>query len=184
MKKVLSILMVFGLLFTSQTKAFNVSQTLDSVKSVATSIKDSAVQSVKEVDTSSTFKLMYSDFKQGIVALASSLKVGAEHVYEVLVRQQIVYAIVFLSLTIIGFILILNWIKKYKDDKEVWWDSCSYNGKGDVTGLGVLRFIQILVALIMIGIGVCNISSIMTGFVNPEYGAIQDVIEMVKDVRK
>lgn len=182
MKKVLSILMVFGLLFTSQTKAFNVSQTLDSVKSVATSIKDSAVQSVKEVDTSSTFKLMYSDFKQGIVALASSLKVGAEHVYEVLVRQQIVYAIVFLSLTIIGFILILNWIKKYKDDKEVWKSGSSYNE--NPTGLGVLRFIQIIVALIMIGIGVCNISTIMTGFVNPEYGAIQDVIEMVKDVRK
>jgi acyl-coenzyme A synthetase/AMP-(fatty) acid ligase len=107
MKKVLSILMVFGLLFTSQTKAFNVSQTLDSVKSIATSIKDSAVQSVKEVDTSSTFKSMYSDFKQGIVALASSLKVGAEHVYGVLVRQQVVYAIVYLALSIIGFILIL-----------------------------------------------------------------------------
>jgi hypothetical protein len=118
------------------------------------------------------------------VALASSLKVGAEHVYEVLVRQQIVYAIVFLSLTIIGFILILNWIKKYKDDKEKWWDSCSHNGKGDVTGLGGLRSIQIFVALVMIGIGIGTINSIMTGFINPEYGAIQDVIEMVKDVKK
>jgi hypothetical protein len=180
MKKVLSILMVFGLLFTSQTKAFNVSETLDSVKSIATSIKDSAIQSVKEVDTSSTFKLMYSDFKQGIVALASSLKVGAEHVYEVLVRQQVVYAIVYLVLIIIGFILILNWIKKYKDSGENWVSS----NRDEPTGLGVLRTIQMIVALIMVGIGVFNIESIMTGFINPEYGAIQDVIEMVKDVRK
>lgn len=182
MKKVLSILMVFGLLFTFQTKAFNVSQTLDSVKSIATSIKDSAVQSVKEVDTSSTFKAMYSDFKQGIVALASSLKVGAEHVYGVLVRQQVVYAIVYLALSIIGFILILNWIKKYKDDKEKWKIGNSYDETP--TGLGLLRSIQIVVALVMIGIGVCNIDLIMTGFINPEYGAIQDVIEMVKDVKK
>jgi hypothetical protein len=36
----------------------------------------------------------------------------------------------------------------------------------------------------MIGIGIGNINSIMTGFINPEYGAIQDVIEMVKDVKK
>jgi len=180
MKKVLSILMVFGLLFTSQTKAFNVSQTLDSVKSITTSIKDSVVQSVREVDTSSTFKLMYSDFKQGIVALASSLKVGAEHVYGVLVRQQIVYAIVYLVLIIIGFILILNWIKKYKDSGENWVNL----NREEPTGLGVLRFIQMIVALIMVGIGVFNIESIMTGFINPEYGAIQDVIEMVKDVRK
>lgn len=178
MKKVLSILMVFGLLFTSQTKAFNVSQTLDSVKSIATSIKDSAVQSVKGVDTSSTFKAMYSDFKQGIVALASSLKVGAEHVYGVLVRQQVVYAIVYLVLSIIGFILILNWIKKYKDDKEEW------VGNEEPTGLGVIRIIQIVVAFIMIFIGIVNIDLIMTGFINPEYGAIQDVIEMVKDVKK
>jgi hypothetical protein len=183
MKKVLSILMVFGLLFTSQTKAFNVSQTLDSVKSVAISIKDSAVQSVKEVDTSSTFKAMYSDFKQGIVALASSLKVGAEHVYGVLVRQQVVYAIVYLVLTIIGFILILNWIKKYKDDKEKWKAGNSVYDDTP-TGLGLLRSIQIFVALVMIGIGIGNINSIMTGFINPEYGAIQDVIEMVKDVKK
>jgi len=180
MKKLLSILMVFGLLYTSQAKAFNVSETLDSVKSIATSIKDSAIQSVKEVDTSSTFKLMYSDFKQGIVALASSLKVGAEHVYEVLVRQQIVYAIVYLVLFAIGFILILNWIKKYKDSGENWVSS----NRDEPTGLGVLRTIQMIVALIMVGIGVFSIESIMTGFINPEYGAIQDVIEMVKDVRK
>lgn len=183
MKKVLSILMVFGLLFTFQTKAFNVSQTLDSVKSIATSIKDSAVQSVKEVDTSSTFKAMYSDFKQGIVALASSLKVGAEHVYGVLVRQQVVYAIVYLALSIIGLILILNWIKKYKDDKEKWKGGNSVYDDTP-TGLGLLRSIQIFVALVMIGIGIGNINSIMTGFINPEYGAIQDVIEMVKDVKK
>jgi uncharacterized Tic20 family protein len=183
MKKVLSILMVFGLLFTSQTKAFNVSQTLDSVKSIATSMKDSAIQSVKSVDTSSTFKLMYSDLKQGIGALASSLKVGAEHVYEVLVRQQIVYGIVYLFLSVIGFILILNWIKKYKDDKEKWITKDGYSGE-DPTGLGIIRTIQIIIAFVMIGIGIFNIESIMTGFINPEYGAIQDVIEMVKDVKK
>lgn len=178
MKKVLSILMVFGLLFTSQAKAFNVSQTLDSVKSIATSIKDSAIQSVKEVDTSSTFKAMYSDFKQGIVALASSLKVGAEHVYMVLVRQQVVYAIVYLALCIISFLLILNWLKKYKDDKEEW-----TNGD-EPTGLGIVRFIQIIAALVMFGFGIFHMESIMTGFINPEYGAIKDITEMVKDIKK
>jgi hypothetical protein len=178
MKKVLSILMMFGLLFTSQTKAFNVDQTLDSAKVIAVSIKDSAIQSVKEMDTSSTFKAMYSDFKQGIVALASSLKVGAEHVYMVLVRQQVVYAITYLILIIIAFILILNWIKKYKSDEEMW------TRDDDITGLGILRLIQILVAVFMMGIGIFHIENIMTGFINPEYGAIQDITDMVKDIKK
>ena len=120
---------------------------------------------------------MYSDFKQGIVALASSLKVGAEHVYMVLVRQQVVYAITYLILIIIAFILILNWIKKYKSDEE--WATVQ-----DPTGLGILRLIQILVAVIMMSIGVFHIENIMTGFINPEYGAIQDITDMVKDIKK
>lgn len=177
MKKVIFLIaMVFGLMF--QSKATDLSAIADSTKQFVTELKDSAVQSVKEIDTSSTFKQMYSDFKQGIVALASSLKVGAEHVYEVLVRQQIVYGVVFLIVLLIGIYLTTNWLKNYKNKDEEWSDGT------DPTGIGFFRTIQIIVAVIMMGIGIFHIDTIMTGFINPEYGAIQDVIEMVKDIQK
>lgn len=175
--------MVFGFMF--QSKATDLSTIIDSTKQFVTEIKDSAVAKVSQVDTSSTFKLMYSDFKQGIVALASSLKVGAEHVYGVLVKQQIVYGVVYLFIFLLGIYLTINWLKNYKNKDEEWTTPPpnSYSSS-DVTGLGVFRTIQIIVATVLLGIGIFNIDNIMTGFINPEYGAIQDVIEMVKDNQK
>ena len=176
MKKVIFLIaMVFGLMF--QSKATDLSAIADSTKQFVMEMKDSAVASVKQFDTSSTFKTMYSDFKQGIVALASSLKVGAEHVYGVLVRQQIVYGIVYLIIFLMGVLLINNWIRKYKSD-EKWSDG------DEPTGLGVIRIFQVIVAFALLLIGIVNIDVIMTGFINPEYGAIKDVIEMVKDMQK
>lgn len=174
--------MLFGFMF--QSKATDLSTIVDSTKQFVMEMKDSAVASVKEIDTSSTFKTMYSDFKQGIVALASSLKVGAEHVYGVLVRQQIVYGIVYLIILLIGVYLTSNWLKNYKNKDELWAETGRYGGSSEPTGLGVFRTIQIVVAAVMLIIGIANIDNIMTGFINPEYGAIQDVIEMVKDMQK
>lgn len=177
MKKVIFlIVMVFGLMFES--KATDLLAIADSTKQFVTELKDSAVQTVKEIDTSSTFKQMYSDFKQGVVALASSLKVGAEHIYIVLVRQQIVYGIVYLILLLIGIFLMINWLRNYKNSGEIWWQ------RNDATLLGIFRTIQIIVALIMMVIGIVNIETIVTGVVNPEYGAIKEVVKMVKEVHK
>ena len=173
--------MLFGFMF--QSEATDLSTIVDSTKQFVMEMKDSAVASVKEIDTSSTFKTMYSDFKQGIVALASSLKVGAEHVYGVLVRQQIVYGIVYLIILLIGVYLTSNWLKNYKNKDELWTGPDRF-GSSEPTGLGVFRSIQIVVAATMLMIGIVNINNIMTGFINPEYGAIQDVIEMVKDMQK
>jgi hypothetical protein len=176
MKKLLILLtMVIGINFNS--KSANIGGIVDSASVYITQVKDSVVQTVKEVDTSSTFRTMYSDFKQGIVALASSLKVGAEHVYGVLVKQQIVKAITWLFLSIIGFLLLISWIKVYKKDDEDWG-----NNQGP-SGIGIIRGIQIVVALLILGLSLFRIDTITTGLINPEYGAIEDVIEMVKDIK-
>jgi hypothetical protein len=194
MKKLIILFaMIMGFMFES--KSADLGGLVDSTKQFVKEIKDSAVAEVRAIDTSSTFKLMYSDFKQGIVALASSLKVGTEHVYFVLVKQQIVYAVVWLVTFIIGFLLVLNWIKQYKNKDEIWWMSGRENpysnksyptgsNESYPTGLGIVRFIQILVCLTMLITSIFNFDVIMTGFINPEYGAIRDVIEMVKTIAK
>jgi hypothetical protein len=186
MKKLIILFaMIMGFMFES--KSADLGGLVDSTKQFVKGVTDSAIADVKSIDTSSTFKLMYSDFKQGIVALASSLKVGAEHVYGVLVKQQIVYAVVWLVTFIIGFLLVLNWIKQYKNKDEIWWMSGGYKtyyNESYPTGLGIVRFIQISVCLTMLITSIFNFDVIMTGFINPEYGAIRDVIEMVKTIAK
>ena len=182
MKKVI-ILFVMIMGFMVESKSADLGGLVDSTKQFVKEIKDSAVAEVRVIDTSSTFRTMYSDFKQGIIALSSSLKVGAEHVYGVLVKQQIVYGVVWLFVLLIGFLLMLNWIKQYKNKDEKWWVEKQYTD-GYPTVLGFIRIIQVLVCFVMMIIGLLHLDVIMTGFINPEYGAIQDVIEMVKTLNK
>jgi hypothetical protein len=170
MKKLIILFaMIMGFMFES--KSADLGGLVDSTKQFVKEIKDSAVAEVRAIDTSSTFKLMYSDF------------------------QQIVYAVVLLVTFIIGFLLVLNWIKQYKNKDEIWWMSGRENpysnksyptgsNESYPTGLGIVRFIQILVCLTMLITSIFNFDVIMTGFINPEYGAIRDVIEMVKTIAK
>lgn len=125
------------------------------------------------VDTSSTFKMIYNDVKDGIAALGSALKVGAEHVYYVLVKQAIVEAIIFLVVGIIGLIFCTRFVNQYKSD-EIWSD------RGDATGLGVVRLIQFIFGGILFLVGILNINVIITGFVNPEYAAIKEILNTLR----
>lgn len=147
---------------------------LEKVSTMIDTGKQMVKDGVATVDTSSNFKQIYSDVKTGIMALASSLKVGAEHVYGVLVKQQIVYAVVYLIFLLISGFLINNFINKYKDPKEEWTDSDA------PSGLGILRIIQVVFGIILFLIGICNIDNIIMGFVNPEYGAIEKILDLVK----
>jgi hypothetical protein len=172
---VLLITLMFNISY--QANATSIDSLVTNAKQTAVAIKDSAIQSVKEIDTSSTFKVMYSDFKYGITALAASLKVGAEHVYEVLVKQQIVYSIIWTIVLIIGIVFISIWLYRYKDDKEEWEDRAS------VTGIGVFRTMQVFVGILLFIFGILHIDTIITGFINPEYGALKDVIDMVQKIK-
>lgn len=178
-------LIIFALLFSQLSFAGvgqRVSSVIDSTKMVVSTVIDSTKASVKNginvIDTSSNFKTVYTDIKDGISALASGLKVGAEHVYMVLVKQQIVYAIVYLIVGLIAMILIINWINGYKDTKQEWSDD------ENPTGLGLIKLIQIIVGIVLMGVFLAHIDNIVTGFVNPEYGAIETIIDIVKDHSK
>ena len=145
-------------------------------------------------DTSSNFKNIYNDVKSGISGLASALKVGVEHVYLVLVKQQIVHAISSLLLFLIIFtlsIVLYNLSRKsYKEHLiqcgyEVGKPSTAYNIDIDDSAKGVASIIMGVLSGVALLISICVLASsydkIIMGFVNPEYGAMQDIIEFVKN---
>lgn len=174
MKYLLSIIFLFVISFTN-------AQVLDSIasktKQVVTTTKEAVKDSVAVVDTSSNFKLIYTDIKTGITALAQGLKVGIEHVYMVLVKQQIVNSIVYLFIFILAIVSIIICYKQWGKIEVV---IVNYSSDvkevrplvGAVT-FGALGFILSLIFLV-------NIDTMIMGFVNPEYGAIQEIISVVK----
>lgn len=155
MKKVLSVIIAMSFLFTTY------SQKVDSLPDT----------------TKLTLGKVYSDIKVGINSLAQSLKVPATHVYEIMMRQQIsqsisnlVFVFVFLIISIILYKVGIKTYKLYNVEKNE-----------DLAGI---TFISFLLCAISIIICVCSFwsdySSIITGFINPEYGAIKEIISFVK----
>lgn len=145
----------------------------------SSSILDKIKTLPKQLDTSSTFKQMYGDVKQAIQGIAKGLKVGAEHVYIILVRQQVVRSIVYLIMVLLTIYFLKSWLKAYKNKEEHWVDYDS-----DPTFIGVFRVVQLIISVILLGISIFNIDTIITGFVNPEYGAITDIMEFISDHHK
>lgn len=161
MKKLLSIiLLTIGMVVSNNTKAINID-----------SIKTDLNYAVTSIDTSSVTKTIYQDVKSALVGLSSGLKVGAEHVYEILVKQQIVNSITYLILLTIALLLIIPLYRFIKfcvnndDINEGHFWICFF-------GVIIIGFFNVIMLF--------NIDNIIMGFVNPEYGAIEKILELIK----
>ena len=120
---------------------------------------------------------IYSDFKQAISGIADSLSIGAEHVYEVLVKQQLVESITWLVILVTGIILAIISSKllikgaALENNKETYHLCPPHCISGAICAITCI--------CLLIG-GLFNLDTIITGFINPEYGAIMEIKQMIK----
>ena len=122
-----------------------------------------------------TASKVYNDFKDAINGIADSLKVGAEHVYQILVMQQIVNSVTWLVIFCFSVIMIFNFVSAANNKNETW-----VNEDGDPKPLGVFRLVQMIVFMGSVVICIFHADVIVTGFINPEYGAIMEIKSFIK----
>lgn len=116
-----------------------------------------------------TFNKVYNDVKDGIMALSDGLKVGSEHVYKILVKQQVVNAVMYsimLLLSIISLSVLYYRLKTIDHEK-------------DGHNIPITCFIGLFSSILTL-VSLSNLDIITTGFINPEYGAIEKILEIVK----
>lgn len=172
MKSITILLTVFIL---SITTSYAQETFLESVATTADSVSKSVSDGVAYVDTSSTFKMLYSDIKSGLAGLAEGLKVGVEHVYIILVKQQIVKSITWIVVFILLTLSTIVVYKIYKHHPKLYIDSYGDIHPGIM--FPVLYYCTIAIIFILM---FCNVDTMITGFVNPEYGAIKEIMYFVK----
>jgi hypothetical protein len=158
---------------------------------ITTTIFSQEIVDAKKTEISSDIvdvvNTVFDKTTEAVQSLAESLKVPAEHVYEILVKQQAVKS-TSLSLTIIccfiiGILLVYLTYKNWKLTNE------KYNKKIDRVDyqkydlddgawfpLIIFGSLIIFVATIVL---ISSITTIITGFINPEYGAIKTILEML-----
>lgn len=141
-------------------------------------------QDSTKVDTSSiTWTKVYNDTKAGIIGLSSALKIGASHVYVVMVKQQIVTSI---TNSIVLFLLLFSLIcvsfTFYKNYKNTLNENHSWyrDNLEDHFGLLGLLIISVVLGVITLVAILSTLSETIMGLVNPEYGAMKDIISFVK----
>lgn len=157
---------------TLNTNANQIDTLINRSSAIVDSTKKTVKESISIIDTSSNFTMIYKDIKNGISALALGLKVGTEHVYTILVKQQVVNSIIWLIYLIIciplGFILYKIGVHLFK--------ICDKND--NPLPIAYSFFIGVSYFLILISC-FCHLDIIIMGFVNPEYGAINEILHFV-----
>lgn len=134
---------------------------------------------------------LYNDAKTVISQLAAAMKVGAEHVYYVLVKQQIVNSITHLICYIALLVGIYFSFKalsagtaRIREHNAA--NTGYYSQRSiadDTTGMiGLILGILFSVAFVIAFFN--TIGQTVTGFVNPEYGAITHIIDLINQARQ
>lgn len=150
---------------------------------------------VKSDTTSLTMNKVYEDVKVGLTGLSKALKVGTEHVYGILVKQQVVNSVINLTSYLLYLIMIvvvlktgLKWKVKHdilgKEDEEKhknsYWSGWDNNSSHYGTLSTVTFFLTGLLIIIFFSSLCVSLSSTITGLINPEYGAIKDIVSFIK----
>lgn len=141
-----------------------ISTTHDDLKSITTTLYGDG----KDVVTS-----LYPDVKSAVVAIGKAIGVAAEHVYTVLVKKYVVDGIVQLLPFLLGLLLIgIAWFKMngyFKTHEKIEWH--------------ILYPCTLLVAGIA-ALSCVDYNVMVMGLVNPEYGALNYILEYSKEMLK
>ena len=145
-----------------------------------TSMVTAQVDSTAYVTESNIEKLVdkYSGkIEATIISLAESLKQPAEKVWTILIKQQYVKAsmgiIVLLIILLFGYLSI-----KYANNVKDWDRGYVYDDKPTYSiGAAVISVICLFISIIVLLFGGYP-NDILQGFINPEYGAIKDIVNL------
>lgn len=130
---------------------------------------------VKEYVTNSNLEKVEDKYTEkiesAIISLAETLKTPVEHVYNVLIKQQFIRSITLTAVLVLYLILLIIGVKMGFHSKV---DCCD----GNIYSIaGVFAFLASFLAFLVMLLG--SIPTIVTGFINPEYGALKEILKFL-----
>lgn len=132
----------------------------------ATTIVDTTSTSISTIiKTDSITSLIFTK-----VYNTEDLKAPTEHIYGIMIKQQVINAwsgLIFIIVMLVLLFLSIRYLKACNNDPDI-------NDLTIPVTLLMITSITTFVVLIITG------PDILTGFLNPEYGAIKDIINFIK----
>ncbi len=128
-------------------------------------------------DSKGIVKYVTPKVESALKELGKSLKTGSSEVWKILVRQQRVYAWSYLAILVLA---IFSWSHSYYRFSRMKKDRCEYNKLKD-SNVAITIFCFIL-SLSLSATVAMTFQSMLTGFLNPEYGAMKTIVEVAKNL--
>ena len=170
MKKIALLMMAIMLssaTFAAQKKELG-QETMKSIDTVYHDVKGAV--STLYSDSKEVIGTLYPEVKSAVVSIAKAIGVAAEHVYTVLVKNYVVIGVKWLILFLIGAGLVaFGGIVLYKSKSPITYKSA------------ILLLMIIFGTIVLFKI---DYDSMLMGLINPEYGAINYILEVSKDLIK
>ena len=138
-----------------------------------------AVKSVIPPTVADQVNQVVDNVSNKVVALAEALKVPAEKVFIVMVKQQFIVALSeSIVLGVFFIIFILSALTLMNKNSHVYYCDDEFR---DFNVRGYITLILSIVSGVIFTIALFNnFNSILTGFFNSEYGAIQEISKMIE----
>lgn len=129
--------------------------------------------------TKVTFTQVYNDVKEGITGLATALKEPAEHIYKLMVKQQFINSITYCMFPLLSIVFIIVSVSFLKKSK---WGEDDFGVKEEerFNRYASLSMITVALSIVLLIISFALTDDIITGFMNPEYGAIKEIMSFIK----
>ena len=183
MKKLVTLFLLLSISFSSHS--FGLDSLKKTVNNGISSVKEGVSNSITKTDTSSNFKMIYSDLKFGVKSvgealksLAVGLKTSAETVFSWIAKKYFIQGIYDIIVSAFCFFIayllfkfLYHEYKKYSVDDNYPEHSPIY-----------LFIIIGIIALTVIGFN--ETKEGLAYLINPEYYALEEVIEKIKQLNK
>lgn len=180
MKKIYSLIVLLMIATFSFGAAKDVTAKSSSVQTIHNDVTNAIStihNDVKDItttlygDSKDAVAALYPEVKSAVVSIAKAIGVAAEHVYGVLVKKFVVDGIVQLLPFILGLVLvIIGWIKLSKYIKEH--DKIEWR----------ILYPASLILFGIFALTAVDYDVLVMGLVNPEYGALNYILEYSKQM--
>lgn len=119
-------------------------------------------------------KSLAPDLKDAFKSVANALNTTAENVWDILVMQQLVWSICY------SLVIIASGVAWYQFGRQV------KRTKTELTDTDEMKFLNVLISAALFVLAcygsmhsVEHIDKVVTGFINPEFGAIRTIVEFI-----
>ena len=114
---------------------------------------------------------IYPDVKSAVVSIGKAIGVAAEHVYGVLVKKYLVLGVKQAFIFLIGLMALIIGI--------IGWRKYTKNNQPITYRIILPTALSIIGTIVLFNV---NYDEMLMGLINPEYGAINYILEYTKDI--